>query len=115
TSLVAGAPGSYTVDSAASFTGLTITFPAADITLVAAAAPPGSPTFKINLNSWEALINTGANAGTAYAAGNLQTDVTGAVAFTVGATLDTDNDGATITSQYIDAAYSGNYTIAVDY
>ena len=97
TALVAGAPGSYTIDSAAPFTDLTITFPAANIKLVNGTAPPSSAEFTINSASWEALVNSGANTGNAYVAAtpNLQTDASGNAAFTVGAALDTESAAVT--------------------
>ncbi|WDE05223.1 hypothetical protein SG34_028685 [Thalassomonas viridans] len=112
TQLAAGSVGQFTVTNAAPFTNLTITFPA-DFELTAAAAPPGSPNFDILQADWTAIIRGGANDGVAYAGGNLQTDVAGTVSFDAGTSLKTD---ATVTtSAYIDAAYTGNYTMTVDY
>ncbi|MCZ2720692.1 DUF4402 domain-containing protein [Marinomonas sp. 15G1-11] len=109
--LTAGTPATYTVDSAAGFTSLTLTLPAAPINLTAAAAPPGTPKF--TLGTFTGYITSGPNNGTAYAAANLQTDATGAVSFSVGATLTTD--AAASTSPYIDGDYTGTFPVIVIY
>lgn len=109
-----GARGEYSVSGTAPFSGLTITFEAADVALTNATAPPGTPDFEILLGGWEAVIIGGGNDGTAYAnAGDLQTDVNGDVGFYVGGELATDSDAST--SPYIDGAYVGNYVVEVSY
>ena len=112
TQLAAGSVGQFTVTNAAPFTNLTITFPP-DFELQNGTAPPGSPNFDIFQADWTAIVRGGANDGVAYTPSNLQTDVTGTVSFDAGTSLKTD---ATVTtSAYIDAAYTGNYTMTVDY
>ncbi len=109
--LTAGSPATYTIDSAAGFTSLTLTLPGAPIAVAAGAAPPGTPAF--TLGTFTGYITSGPNSGTAYAASNLQTDATGAVSFAVGATLTTD---ATVTTApYIDGAYTGTFPVIVVY
>lgn len=120
TVLTAGTPAAYTIDSAAPFTNLTITFPTTDISLTAASAPPGSPDFVLQASSFNAQITSGPNNGSAYNTGtpNLQTDVTGAVSFNVGALIHTTSGAAAaagVTSQYIDSAYTGSYQLTVAY
>jgi hypothetical protein len=113
TSLSGGTAGVFTVTGAASFTNLTVTFPA-DFTLTNGTAPPGSPVFDILQADWVGTIVGGANDGVTYAAGNMQTDVTGAVALNVGTKLKTDSAVGT-TGQYLDAAYTGTYTMDISY
>ena len=109
--LVPGTPGEYAVSGVAPFTSLTLTVPTGDINLTGASAPPSAP--KLIADNWSGYILTGPNANTAYAASNLQTDAAGEVTFAVGATLNTDD--AASTTAYIDAVYSGNYDIVVEY
>ncbi|MFT2109965.1 DUF4402 domain-containing protein [Marinomonas sp. 2405UD68-3] len=113
--LTAGTPATYTVDSAAGFTSLTLTLPGptTTITVAAAAAPPGTPAF--TLGTFTGYITSGPNSGTAYttATPNLQTDATGTVSFSVGATLTTD--ATTTTSPYIDGDYTGTFPVIVVY
>lgn len=109
--LTAGTPATYTIDSAASFTNLTITFPAAALSLTTATPPPGTPSF--TMDTFTAQITSGPNAGIAYTPSNLQTDATGGVQFAVGASLHTD---ATVTTAgYLDAAYTVSFPLIVDY
>ena len=114
TELLAGSQGQFTVSNAAPFTDLTITFPA-DFELTATGAPPTSPTFDVLNADWVATITSGANATIAYNTGtpNLQTASDGTVSFDVGTSLKTDADAST--TAYIDAAYTGSYTMTVDY
>ena len=113
--IASGTPGSYTVDSAAPFTDLTFTLPASE--LAPASAPPGSPVFELTALSAEA--STGVNAGTAISTGGtIQTDNLGGITFALGATLTTDDAvaGNTPTSDtYVDGAYTGTFTITIDY
>lgn len=113
TSLGGANAGVFTVSGAASFTNLTVTFPA-DFTLTNGAAPPGSPVFDVLQADWVGTIVGGANDGVTYAGGNMQTDVTGAVALNVGTQLKTDSAVGT-TGQYLDAAYTGTYTMDISY
>lgn len=109
--LVAGSPATYTVDGAAPFSSLTLTLPAGPVNVTASAAPPGTPKF--TLGTFAGYITSGPNSGTAYAAANLQTNATGEVSFSVGATLSTDS--AVTTLPYIDGAYSGTFPVIVVY
>ncbi|MFT6907857.1 MAG: hypothetical protein ACJAS1_004544 [Oleiphilaceae bacterium] len=116
TSLSAGTGGVFTVSGAATFTDLTVTFPA-NFTLTSPGAPPGSAVFNIIEANWVGKIVGGANDGVALNGtfDNLQTDVNGAVVLNVGTTLDTDILGASTTSGYLDAAYTGTYTMDISY
>ena len=114
TSISPATPGAFAVSGAAPFVDLQIVFPAT-FELAFASAPPTSPRFQIPNTGWSAEIIGGANDGLAYNTGtpNLTTDNTGAVAFTVGATLTTDN--ATTSGSYLDETYTGTYTMTVNY
>tara|TARA_R110002167_G_scaffold348055_2_gene559223 strand:- start:5681 stop:6283 length:603 start_codon:yes stop_codon:yes gene_type:complete len=114
TALTPATAGVFTVAGAASFTDLEIEFPA-DFKLVFASAPPTSPDFEILQADWTADIIGGANDTLAYnsVTPNLQTDNTGAVAFSVGTSLKTDS--ATSSTGYLDESYTGNYTMTVNY
>jgi hypothetical protein len=114
TSLGTPVPGVFTVSGAAPFTDLFVTFPG-DFSLTTAGAPPTSPTFDIPTGSWTGLITGGANDGATLASTTniMQTTSTGGVVLTVGATLTTDADASS--SPYIDAAYTGTYTMTVNY
>jgi hypothetical protein len=112
-----GSRGEYAVSGAAPFSDLTIEFPDESVFLVNASAPPSTPRFVIlPTTNWEATIIGGTNDGATYASSNLQTDVSGAVGFYLGATLTTDERASTAQNGvYTDGVYSGNYTIEVRY
>jgi hypothetical protein len=114
TSLVPATPGLFSVTGAAPFTDLTVVFPVAVTNLVAVGAPGTSPDFQIASADWTGTVAGGANDGAIYAASNLQTDVNGEVALNVGTTLTTDT-ATTRTSAYIDAVYSANYSLEINY
>jgi hypothetical protein len=116
TSLSGGTAGVFTVSGAAAFTNLTVTFPN-DFTLTTAGAPPNSAVFNVLKADWTGTIVGGANNGVALNGtfNNLQTNGTGGVALNVGTKLKTDILGATTTSGYIDAAYTGTYTMDISY
>ncbi|ADZ89351.1 DUF4402 domain-containing protein [Marinomonas mediterranea] len=106
--ITAGNAAVFTIDSAAPSSNLTITLPSSAITLTSTL---NDGLFSID--TFEATITSGPRDGTAYSAGNLLTDSTGAVTFAVGATL-TTGTGAT-DGAYDDGSYTGTYSITVDY
>jgi len=110
--LAQGTAGRFDITGAAPFTDLTITFPAA-FELTNSAAPPSTPAFSVLLAPATTFIVGGANDGVLYdAGGNLATDGTGAVGFSLGGVLTTDD---TATAVYADGIYSGTYTMVVNY
>jgi len=109
-SLSAGNAGSYSVSDAATFTELTLTLPSTAITLAASSVPTSNPVFTVD-NFTATVVGTGQDATLPT---NLITDATGAVSFNVGASLGTDLSANTTTT-YIDADYTGSYTITVVY
>lgn len=117
TVLAPGTRGEYSVDGAAPFVDLTITFPAAAVNMTNGTAPPGSARFELPTAGWEAEIIGGVNDGAAYNSGsaNLQTDISGAVGFYLGGSITTDSRSTGQNGTYIDGIYSGNYTIQVNY
>lgn len=115
TVLTAGTPANFSVSGVAPFAALTITLPIVESVMTGAALPGTSSNFTVN--TFTAFITSGGNTGTAYAtAGDLQATNAGAVTFSVGATLSTDDAGAAITQQYQDSlAYTGTFDVIVDY
>lgn len=104
-----GTPGEFTVSNAAPNTRLTITLPGTfNLT-----NGSGGPTFLAEVT--EALITSGTSANSLYDGTNnfLTTDATGNGSFSVGGTLSTDASGNA--QNYQDVAYTGQYTITVDY
>jgi len=114
TSLTAGNVGSYTISEAASFTGLNLTFPTAVATLIASGFPGTTPSFTVD--SWTAAVDGGPNDG-GDATDNtiLVTDFDGAVTFSVGAKLNTMKSATSATDKYVDAVYTGDYIVKVEY
>ena len=105
----------FTVDSAAPFTDLEVTFPP-NFTLTTTGVPANAAVFNILNASWKGYIVGGNDDGTIISDGEtMQTDAAGAVVLQVGTSLDTDILGATTTSGYVDQAYTGTYTMTVDY
>ncbi|MBU3003034.1 hypothetical protein [Paraglaciecola arctica] len=114
TSLSTPTAAVFTVDSAAPFTDLTVTFPP-DFTLTTTGVPSGAAVFQIAQADWLGTIVGGADDGTTIAtAGVMETDNLGGVVLNVGTTLTTDK-GAAFTSGYVDQAYTGTYTMTVAY
>ncbi|PKF61168.1 hypothetical protein CW745_11070 [Psychromonas sp. psych-6C06] len=117
--LTPGTAGTYTIAGVAPYSTLTITLPtatsAAAIKLTSGSVPPGSAYFW--MYDFEATVTSGTKNGTAYStAGDLTADLNGDASFSVGATLATSHP-ATASAQagYQDVAYTGSYTITVDY
>tara|TARA_R110002167_G_scaffold333039_2_gene540054 strand:- start:946 stop:1566 length:621 start_codon:yes stop_codon:yes gene_type:complete len=105
----------FTVDSAAPFTDLEVTFPP-NFTLTTTGVPANAAVFNILNASWKGYVVGGTDDGTTIVDGEtMQTDAAGAVVLQVGTSLDTDILGATTTSGYVDQAYTGTYTMTVDY
>lgn len=114
TSLSTPTAGVFTVDSAAPFTDLTVTFPT-DFTLTTTGVPSGAARFEIDQADWTGLIVGGADDGSTIATGGtMQTDASGGVVLNVGTSLKTDST-ATFTTGYVDQAYTGTYTMTVNY
>lgn len=120
TVLIPGSPLQLEVTGAAPYTNLTITVPSSNINITAATAPPNSPRFIMQPNfgstGWNATIDNGPNAGDAYTPSvpNLQTDSSGTATFSLGGTIKTETGGA-IVGNFIDAIYTGTFSVGVDY
>ena len=111
TQIVPGSPAEYSITGAAPFTAIrVITAPVAD--LENPASPTGILKFTVATTNYE--IVGGTNPGDAYVQGtgtNMITDATGAVGFIMGGTITTlIGDVA-----YGDGAYTGTYTVEVNY
>jgi hypothetical protein len=110
TLLTPGQRGLYDIANAAPFTDLSVTLPAAPVTLVAPSAPLSNGTFI--MDSFTA-VNTDNGSD---ASATITTDVNGAAQLGFGATLYTPTAPASPSSlTYVDATYSGSYTIQVQY
>mmetsp|Transcript_63831 Transcript_63831/g.201952 ORF Transcript_63831/g.201952 Transcript_63831/m.201952 type:complete len:218 (-) Transcript_63831:164-817(-) len=115
TALVAGTPGQYAVTNAAPFTVLTISdYDVGGVRLVNASAPSTAPGFTVLFDDATTQIVGGINDGATLDAGttDLQTDVNGEVGFILGGVLSTEPADI---DPYIDGAYTGNYTLTVEY
>lgn len=118
--LTAGAQGVYAVSSAAAFTPLNFSVSSNSVSLTLASAPPTSPN-AFTLSALRAVDGSGNEiplVDSGVADGNtLTTDVNGALAFTVGGTLSTQDHAsrAFTNGNYTDGAYSGSLTLTVDY
>lgn len=111
TEILPGAPAEYSITGAAPFTRLNVT-----ATPTATLTNPASPgaTLALTVAAANFEIVGGTNPGSAYTAisgTNLITDGTGAVGFKMGGTISTLLDNR----EYGDGAYSGTYTVQVDY
>jgi len=89
--------GTFDISGAAPSTAITITFPAS-VTLNCGACAVGTEDFTV-----DTFVSSGAGTET--------TDGTGAVTFTIGATLNTINSA----NAYNDGTYSGAYTVTANY
>ena len=110
-----GAPGEFSISGAAPFTPLEITFPSADSVLMTnTAAPPSTPAFVVNFGAATTFVVGGANDGVVYNAvtPNLTTDGAGVVGFRLGGVLNTLADTDAV---YADGAYTGSFTLTVEY
>lgn len=114
TIIAPGAPGEFSITAAAPFSPLTITFPGAAVNLVNSAAPPTTPAFEATFAAGTTYIVGGANDGLLLNPGtvDLVTSGTGAVGFRLGGSLTTL--GAS-TAVYADGAYTGSFTLSVNY
>jgi hypothetical protein len=108
--ITAGTPGQYTVDSAASFTNLTVTN-TTTLPLELANQSANSSNGKFELSAFTFLEDGTAGGGAVSA--TIETDLTGTLAFNVGATLTVPSAAGTVT--YVDGNYVGNYTLQVAY
>lgn len=120
TTLTAGAQGVYAVTGAAAFTPLNMSISSNTIDLTLASAPPSAPN-AFQLGTLRAVDGSGNEiplVDSGVADGNtLSTDVNGALTFTVGGTLSTQDHAsrAFTNGNYTDGAYSGSLTLTVDY
>nr|WP_136249912.1 hypothetical protein [Ningiella ruwaisensis] len=109
--ILAGAPAEYAITGAAPFTALKVSaLPTATLTNPAS---PGA-TFTLSVAATNFEIVGGTNDGDAYdqsGTSNMITDATGAVGFKMGGKITTALTDVT----YGDGAYSGSYTVTVDY
>jgi hypothetical protein len=114
--LAAGAPATYTVAGAASFTDLQMSLAADSIELSNSAAPGSNPTFDVDsftvTNGTATAPITSGGYGTFTAGTAMTTDVNGAMTIGLGATL-TLADGAD--ASLIDGSYEGQFTLTVEY
>jgi hypothetical protein len=106
--LTPGQRGLYDISNAAPFTALVVTLPSS-VALSAPSAPPGNGTFILD-NFTAVNTDGGADAST-----SITTNATGAAQIGLGATILTNVPAATGNLTYIDATYSGSYTLQVSY
>lgn len=108
-SLVAGAPGEYSISGAAPGVAMTIT-PPAEFSLTDGT----TAAFDVNIAATDIVISGGPNDGVTYdnAAPNAITDGTGTVNFLVGGTITIDE---AINGPIADGTYTGDYVITVSY
>ncbi|MFT6689672.1 MAG: hypothetical protein ACJAXH_000177 [Colwellia sp.] len=105
----------FTVDAAAPFTDLTVTYPG-DFTLTTTGVPTGAAVFNILSASWNGIVVGGNDDGNSITGGSqVETDSLGGIVMQIGTSLDTDILGAATTSGYVDQAYNGTYTMTVAY
>lgn len=110
TLLTVGQRGVYDISNAAPFTVLNVTLPASPVTLFAPSAPPGNGTF--TMDNFTAVDT----ANGSDASSTITTDVNGAAQLGFGATLFTPTAPVSPSSlTYVDATYSGSYTIQIQY
>jgi hypothetical protein len=112
TEILPGTPAEYSITGAAPFTSVGVTtLPTA--TLTNPASPGATLTLSVTATNFE--IVGGTNPGDEYdqSAGtsNMITDATGAVGFKMGGTITTLDSDVT----YGDGAYTGTYSVVVDY
>jgi hypothetical protein len=121
----AGTPASFTIAGVTSFAPMAVTFPSTTTTLLPASAAPTAANFIIpaGLANVAAMTTGGftvavggtlvtANADTTTNIATITADGAGAAAFTVGARIMTV---PSTTRNYTDEAYTGSFTIEVDY
>jgi hypothetical protein len=121
----AGTPASFTIAGVTSFAPMAVTFPSTATTLLPASAAPTSANFIIpaGLSNVAAMTTGGytvavggtlvtAQANTVSNIATITADGAGAAAFTVGARIQTNPDAS---RTYTDEAYTGSFTISVDY
>jgi hypothetical protein len=121
-----GTPASFTIAGVTAFAQMAVTFPSTATTLFPASAAPTSANFLIpaglansaDMESGgftvavrDALIPT-ADADAATGIAKITADGAGAAAFTVGARIQTVPSAS---RNYTDEAYTGTFTISVDY
>jgi hypothetical protein len=105
----------FTVDSAAPFTDLIVSYPE-DFTLTTTGVPAGAAKFNILKANWNGIVVGGTNDGDSISdQDTMQTDNLGGVVLQVGASLDTDILAGLATSGYVDQAYTGTYTMTIEY
>ncbi|WP_067214795.1 DUF4402 domain-containing protein [Marinomonas gallaica] len=102
-----GAAATFSISGAAPSTALTLTLP------TSTTLTTGGGTASFTVNNFIAEVTSGPSNGSTYAASNLITDTAGAVTFSVGADLVTD-DG-TPSADYLNGTYTGTYQVSVDY
>ncbi len=108
TEVSAGQVGIYTISGAAPNTAITLTLP----TSATLTDPSGTETKNFTLGTFTRTVVT---SGTPF---TTDTDATGTLVFNLGATLTTDATGASGSSAaeaYLDATYTGTYTVTADY
>jgi hypothetical protein len=112
TEILPGAPAEYAITGAAPFTSLNVTLPSA-ATLINPASP--GAVFDLTFTSTNFEIVGGTNDGDAYDtanSGNMITDAAGSVGFKMGATIGTPTN---VAATFGDGAYTGTYTVVVNY
>jgi hypothetical protein len=111
TLILPGSSAEYSITGAAPFTRVNVTaLPTAS--LINPASPGATLALTVASDNFE--IVGGTNAGDVYEAvtgANMVTDATGAVGFLMGGTITTLSTDAT----YGDGAYTGSYTVDVNY
>jgi len=111
TEILPGTPAEYSISAAAPFTAVSVqSLPTA--TLTNPASPGATLALTVGTTNFE--IVGGTNPGDPYtqgAASNMITDATGSVGFLMGGTITTLATDVT----YGDGAYSGTYSVVVEY
>lgn len=111
TEILPGSPAEYSITAAAPFTAVSVqSLPTA--TLTNPASPGATLALTVGTTNFE--IVGGTNPGDPYtqgAASNMITDATGSVGFLMGGTITTLATDVT----YGDGAYSGTYSVVVEY